>query len=663
MGLFSGPGNVPVNAFTEDPPKGGIAEIGQKYNFTGVIAVNGQAFGYSVVGYEQLGRAVITFFRMYGSFANITLYYSTSDGTATAGTDYTATSGSVTWLSGDKTPKSVSVPLLATSKVVNEYFNFNITGVGIASNTRGVYIFTGGGSILPFPGPRYSLSDSFQVTIVRMTNGTLNFAGTPYSVQRPGGTTTVVLQVARVNGFKGAVGCSFHTTDGTAVAGVAYTGQTGTLSWAANEGGPKTITITILSGGSGTQSFTVTIDTPTGGAAIGSTNIATVDILAGAPPTNPSSPGGIPDQVVDIEAGANPNGEIHFSPQNLVIQDNQSLWNRNFLINSYASTGIRPNLNAVFFISTTVGWAVGDGGFVFKTTDGGATWVAQVSTVNVNLYDVFFSDATHGWAVGAGGTIIATTDGGTTWAAQTSGVATTLNSVYFISNTNGWVVGDGGVILVTTNGGGTWTPQTSGVATDLNDVYFVDATHGWAVGDGGVILFYNGTTWAPETSGVATNLNGVTFTSTTNGWVVGDGGVILVTTNGGAIWTPQVSGTTQDLNEVDFASGTVGWVVGDNGVILSTTNGGGTWTPQSSGTTQDLLSASALSTTVVFVVGEGGVTLGTTNGGGLWDPEVVPLPIGSSGGNGGSFGGGDDYANYDDTFTPTAPARFQGSQY
>ena len=247
--------------------------------------------------------------------------------------------------------------------MVNEYFNFNITGVHVGAGLfPSVYIFQGGGSILPFPGPLYSLTDSFQVTIIRQTNGQLNFAGTPYSVQRPGGTTTVTLQVNRVYGFKGAVGCSFHTTDGTAIAGVAYTAQSGTLSWAANEGGPKSITITILNGGAGTQSFTVTIDTPTGGVTIGSTNIATVNIVAAAPPANPTSPGGIPNQVVDLEFNANPNGHVQAAPQNLVTQDQFSVWNRNFLINSYASAGIRPDLNGVFFVSTTTGWAVGDGG-------------------------------------------------------------------------------------------------------------------------------------------------------------------------------------------------------------------------------------------------------------------------------------------------------------
>jgi photosystem II stability/assembly factor-like uncharacterized protein len=653
-----------MNAFTNNPPTGGIYEIGQRYNIVGFIAVNGLSFGVAIRVFEQYGRAVITFFRMYGTYAAIGFNYATQNGTAIAGVDYTAVSGELVWAQGDKDPKSVTIPILTTSAVTSSSFSLVVSArnrfTQVPFSFYNVFV---GGDINTFPNPpsfQQVNPVSIPITIVRQGNGELDFSGTPYSVQRPGGTTTVTLQVNRISGFKGAVGCSFHTTDGTAVSGVAYTGQTGTLSWAANEGGPKNITITILSGGSGTQSFTVTIDTPTGGVSIGATNVATVNIVAAAPPANPTSPGGIPDQIVDLEAYANPNGDLPFQPASIVTADNQCLQNRNVLINSYATSGIRPNMNAVFFITTTTGWAVGDGGMVFKTTDGGVTWTQQTSGVVTNLYDVFFSDSTHGWAVGAAGTIIATTNGGTTWATQTSGVSTDLNAVYFISNTNGWAVGDSGVILVTTNGGGTWTPQTSGVVTNLNDVYFVDSTHGWAVGDGGVILFYNGTTWVAQTSGTVENLNGVSFTDSSHGWAVGDNGTVLFWN--GSTWTPQVSGTTQDLNEIDMASSTVGWIVGDNGTILVTANGT-TWTPQSSGTTENLTGVSAPSTTVVYVVGEDGTILGTTTAGSAWAPENVPLPIGSSGGNGGSWGGGDDYANYDQTFSQTGFLRFQGSQY
>src|SRR5215470_18499952 len=51
-------------------------------------------------------------------------------------------------------------------------------------------------------------------------------------------------------------------------------------------------------------------------------------------------------------------------------------------------------------------------------------------------------DGTRAWAVGAGGTILATADGGKTWAAQPSGVQAGLWSVRFhAEGQQGWAVG------------------------------------------------------------------------------------------------------------------------------------------------------------------------------------------------------------------------------
>ena len=61
-------------------------------------------------------------------------------------------------------------------------------------------------------------------------------------------------------------------------------------------------------------------------------------------------------------------------------------------------------------------------------------------------------------AVGTGGTIIRTTDGGVTWTPQTSGTTAWLLGVSFSDRSAGTTVGSGGTILRTTDGGATWTP-------------------------------------------------------------------------------------------------------------------------------------------------------------------------------------------------------------
>jgi streptogramin lyase len=66
--------------------------------------------GYSVN--ENGGSAAITLSRTGGATGAVSVQLSTGDGTATAGTDYTAVSQTVSWADGDGTPKTVAIPIL-----------------------------------------------------------------------------------------------------------------------------------------------------------------------------------------------------------------------------------------------------------------------------------------------------------------------------------------------------------------------------------------------------------------------------------------------------------------------------------------------------------------------------------------------------------------------
>lgn len=123
-------------------------------------------------------------------------------------------------------------------------------------------------------------------------------------------------------------------------------------------------------------------------------------------------------------------------------------------------------LYGVYLVDDATGWAVGTGGTILKTTDGGASWTAQVSGTSATLYAVHFVDPLRGWVVGAGGTILATRDGGATWQRQEAGTSADLRSVWFTSANEGWIVGQGGLILRTTTGGQpAATPTPSPIAT------------------------------------------------------------------------------------------------------------------------------------------------------------------------------------------------------
>src|SRR5439155_9640262 len=67
---------------------------------------------------EGGGTATISLTRTGGSTGAVSVQYTTSNGSATAGQDYTATSGTLTWADGDSSPKSFTVPI--TNDTLNE---------------------------------------------------------------------------------------------------------------------------------------------------------------------------------------------------------------------------------------------------------------------------------------------------------------------------------------------------------------------------------------------------------------------------------------------------------------------------------------------------------------------------------------------------------------
>lgn len=62
--------------------------------------------------FELQGTAFITVTRAGGAAGSVSVSYASADGTATAGADYTAVAGTLTWGPGDAGPKTFPVPLL-----------------------------------------------------------------------------------------------------------------------------------------------------------------------------------------------------------------------------------------------------------------------------------------------------------------------------------------------------------------------------------------------------------------------------------------------------------------------------------------------------------------------------------------------------------------------
>ena len=159
--------------------------------------------------------------------------------------------------------------------------------------------------------------------------------------------------------------------------------------------------------------------------------------------------------------------------------------------------------HSIHFPTANTGYAVGDKGTLFKTTNAGGNWTQKVIPGNAgsrNYSAVFFTSENVGFIVGGNltkdsiQTILKTSDGGDTWSVIRDNLAPMLNDIYFINATEGYAVGNDGTALYTLDGGDTWQdlilPDNSPLF-DFNSVRFFDSGYGYIVGKWGIIYRYS----------------------------------------------------------------------------------------------------------------------------------------------------------------------------
>ncbi|MBN1875102.1 MAG: hypothetical protein JXA33_12790 [Anaerolineae bacterium] len=307
---------------------------------------------------------------------------------------------------------------------------------------------------------------------------------------------------------------------------------------------------------------------------------------------------------------------------------------------SWASqaSGTNKNLRAVYFVNSSLGWAVGEEGTIRVSYNGGKTWSPQSSGSLQNLRDAHFVNSMVGWVVGDGGTILHTNDGGLTWIRQTSNTSIDLSAVSFANGLYGWVAGRSSTILHTTSGGLSWhiqtPPATGHTCASISVVDFWDINQGWLAcwasahctdPGGGVHATVNGgNTWVYQSTGDLHYTTGVDFLSATSGWAagyryLGDNAYatsIFHTTNGGNLWmeTGSLSGFS---SKVDFTDSTYGWVIvnydgsGYISRIFASKDSGVTWTAQYNASLQ-LTDIHMLNARTGWAVGENGTILSYT---------------------------------------------------
>ncbi len=117
------------------------------------------------------------------------------------------------------------------------------------------------------------------------------------------------------------------------------------------------------------------------------------------------------------------------------------------------------------------------------TSAGGSAggWAVQTSGTGQALFAVACLSAQRCMAVGAGGTIVATTNGGKTWRSQSNplaGTSTVLYRIACVANSTCYVIGRPNIILVTHNSGASWSVHRitlAGLGPELIDATCVGA--------------------------------------------------------------------------------------------------------------------------------------------------------------------------------------------
>jgi photosystem II stability/assembly factor-like uncharacterized protein len=261
-----------------------------------------------------------------------------------------------------------------------------------------------------------------------------------------------------------------------------------------------------------------------------------------------------------------------------------------------------PTLNALSVLDGNTVVAVGEGGVVARSVNGGNTWsVTNVGGgVAEQLYDVDFADALHGMAVGsrprvlpaaADGVIVSTDDGGVTWVTRAVIPATRLRGVCVVDGGSAFAVGWDLTILHSGDGGVTWDTQNGAGSGELHSVDFIDANNGTAVG-------YSFATLYPPVSLKTTN-GGLTWTET-NTWP--------------ASWSRQLYSVDQVTEMVTVVGGYI--EDGPPGLLYSTGDGGVSWTQRY--VDSIIRGVGMFSTTEGVAVGDGGAIYRTVDGGQNW---------------------------------------------
>ncbi len=261
FGFQAGPGNITT---TTDPSD--YVLNGQPLGTPGLLPTLSINDVTVTEGDSGTTNAVFTVNLSAASTQTVSVNYATANGTATAGSDYTATSNTLSFAPG-QTSKTISVPIVGNTLAEgSESFTLNLSNPTNATISDAQAVGTIIDNDLASVLPQLSIND---VTLTEGDNGTTNAVFTV-------NLSTVSTQ---------AINVSYATANGTATAGSDYTATSNTLSFAP---GQTSKTITVQVNGDTldevNETFSLNLSSPTNATIADAQGIATIQDNDSPPP-------------------------------------------------------------------------------------------------------------------------------------------------------------------------------------------------------------------------------------------------------------------------------------------------------------------------------------------------------------------------------------------
>lgn len=249
---------------------------------------------------------------------------------------------------------------------------------------------------------------------------------------------------------------------------------------------------------------------------------------------------------------------------------------------TYISTTVSgtPNLYSVTSFGNDV-WMTGDNGNIIKTLKTASSNTVYNAGDAGTFNSVYFVNSNTGFVCGPSGRVYKSVNGGVNWSLSNTGISSgngTLNSVCFKDENNGTIVANNGNIFVTTDGGNSWSLETSPTSNNLLKIKYFGNDR-VAVGEYGTIVSNTGSGWTNIVTRTRSDIKGVSGSAINDVHVCGGGGFIRNNKSGSSnFFNFENNPMMANLVDICFYDNNKGWAVSSlNGVIIYTTNGGSNW--------------------------------------------------------------------------------------